>query len=123
MLGVSQLAVGAGAVWAINPDLTVSRIDPDTGERVATVPVEAGSAIAAGDEGVWALAGEGPHVLRIDPRTNKVAQTIELATGDLTGLAVGAGSRVGDRSRGGLALAHRAGPGSDSPARSTSGSA
>jgi outer membrane protein assembly factor BamB len=55
VLGVSQLAAGAGAVWAINPDLSVSRIDPDTGRRVAIVPMNAGSAIAAGDEGVWAL--------------------------------------------------------------------
>jgi len=92
VLGVSQLAVGADAVWVINPDMTVSRLDPDTGDRVATIPVEAGSAIAAGEEGVWVLSGEGPNVLRIDPRTNKVGQRIELETSGLTGLAVGAGS-------------------------------
>ncbi len=92
VLGVSQLAVGAGAVWAINPDRTVSRIDPDTGARVATVRVKTGSAIAAGAEGVWALSGEGPHVLQIDPRTNKVTRRIELGARDLTGLAVGDGS-------------------------------
>jgi branched-chain amino acid transport system substrate-binding protein len=92
VLGVSQLAAGAGAVWAINPDLSVSRIDPDTGRRVAIVPMNAGSAIAAGDEGVWALDGEGPRVLEIDPRTNEVGQTIELGADDLTGLTVGDGS-------------------------------
>jgi DNA-binding beta-propeller fold protein YncE len=92
VLGVSQLAVGAGAVWAINPDRTVSRIDRDTGARVATIPVKAGSAIAAGDEGVWALADDAPHVLRIDPRSNKVGQRIELESNDLTGLALGGGS-------------------------------
>jgi branched-chain amino acid transport system substrate-binding protein len=94
-LGVSQLAVGAGAVWAINPDLSVSQIDPDTGKRVAIIPVEAGGAIAAGKEGVWAIAAgidEAPHVLGIDPRTNEVSQDIELATSGLTGLAVGGGS-------------------------------
>jgi branched-chain amino acid transport system substrate-binding protein len=94
-LGVSQLAVGAGAVWAINPDLSVSRIDPDTGKRVANIPIEAGAAIAAGKEGVWVIAAgidETPRVLGIDPRTNKVSQNIELATSDLTGLAVGGGS-------------------------------
>ena len=31
--GFPQIAVGAGAVWAINPDRTVSRIDPETGKR------------------------------------------------------------------------------------------
>jgi branched-chain amino acid transport system substrate-binding protein len=92
VLGVSQLAVGAGAVWAINPDRTVSRLDPDTGERIEIIPMEAGSAIAAGEEGVWALAAEAPHVVQIDPRTNDVGQTIELASSGLTGLAVGAGS-------------------------------
>jgi branched-chain amino acid transport system substrate-binding protein len=94
-LGVSQLAVGAGAVWAINPDLSVSRIDPDTGKRVAIIPIEAGGAIAAGREGVWVIASdidETPHVLGIDPRANKVSQDIELATSGLTGLAVGGGS-------------------------------
>jgi branched-chain amino acid transport system substrate-binding protein len=90
VLGVSQLAVGAGAVWAINPDRTVSRLDPDDGRRIATVPVTAGSAIAAGDEGVWVLSGDETHVLRIDPRTNEIGQRIELTASELTGLAVGA---------------------------------
>jgi branched-chain amino acid transport system substrate-binding protein len=92
VLGVSQLAAGAGAVWAINPDRTVSRIDAESGAHDETIQVEAGGAIAAGDEGVWVLAGEAPHVLRIDPGTNRVDRTIELATENLTGLALGAGS-------------------------------
>lgn len=51
--------------------------------------------LAAGDEGVWAavesLSGEGGAVVRIDPRTNAVAQTIAIdrAPG---WLAVGEGS-------------------------------
>jgi branched-chain amino acid transport system substrate-binding protein len=91
-LGVSQLAVGAGAVWAINPDRTVSRIDAVTGRRVKTIQIGAGGAIAAGAEGVWASSDESPGVLRIDPRTNTVDRTIELATDELSGLALGAGS-------------------------------
>jgi branched-chain amino acid transport system substrate-binding protein len=90
-LGVSQLAVGAGAVWAINPDRTVSRIDAETGAHVDTIQTKAGGAIAAGAEGVWALSDEAPAVLRIDPRTNRVDRTIELATDELSGLALGAG--------------------------------
>jgi branched-chain amino acid transport system substrate-binding protein len=89
VLGVSQLAVGAGAVWAINPDRTVSRINPDTGRREAIVRVAAGSAIAAGKEDVWVLSGDEPQVLRIDPRTNEIGGRIELPASDLTGLAVG----------------------------------
>jgi branched-chain amino acid transport system substrate-binding protein len=91
-LGVSQLAVGAGAVWAINPDRTVSRIDAETGARVKTIQIKAGGAIAAGAEGVWAFSDEAPHVLRIDPRTNRVDRTIELATEELSGLALGDGA-------------------------------
>ena len=79
--GVSQLAVGAGAVWAINPDLTVSRIDPDTGKRDAKSRSTAGGAIAAGSEGVWALGGDGPLVAgSIRARTSS-RQTIELGCG------------------------------------------
>jgi branched-chain amino acid transport system substrate-binding protein len=91
ILGVSQLAAGAGGVWAINPDLSVSRIDPDTLELVARIPVTAPSAIAAGSEGVWVTGGEAPLV-QIDPRTNKVGQTIDLEVNGLAGLALGAGS-------------------------------
>ena len=35
--GVSQLAVGAGSLWAINPDGRVSRFDAETGEPQTTV--------------------------------------------------------------------------------------
>ena len=55
-------------------------------------PDEAGSAIAAGDEGVWALDGDQPAVLQIDPRTNRVDGGSSWRRTDLTGLAVGAGS-------------------------------
>ena len=37
--GFAQIAVGAGAVWARNPDDSISRIDPDTGGLVDTIDV------------------------------------------------------------------------------------
>ena len=92
VLGVSQVAVGSGAVWAINPDRTVSRIDPVTGERVARIRVAAGSAIAAGEEGVWLLASDSPEVVKIDPRRNTVAQRIGISADFLAGLALGGGA-------------------------------
>ena len=114
-LGVSQLAVGAGAVWAINPDLSVSRINPDTGKRDEIIPIEVGGGIAAGREGVWAIAAgsdleAAPTVLRIDPRTNKISQRIELATDDLTGLAVGGGAVWATDAEGGLLWRIEPGP-------------
>ena len=65
LVPVSQLAVGGGAVWAVNPDLTVSRIDPRTGRLAARIDVVATRSIAAGREGVWVI-GKGSSVTRID---------------------------------------------------------
>ena len=90
-VGFPGIAVGAGAVWAINPDQTISRIDPKTGGRVATVDAQA-SAIAAGDAGVWFVDADRPAVTQIDPRTNRVGQTISAGANVLLGIAVGAGS-------------------------------
>jgi ABC-type branched-subunit amino acid transport system substrate-binding protein/DNA-binding beta-propeller fold protein YncE/predicted Ser/Thr protein kinase len=91
--GIPRIAVGAGAVWAINPDDTLSRIDPETGRLVAKIDVGvAPSTIAAGDEGVWFLSWENRSVMRLDPRTNRVAETTPLGSHFLSGIAVGGGS-------------------------------
>ena len=90
-VGFPGIAVGAGAIWAINPDQTISRIDPRTGGRVATVDARA-STIAAGDAGVWFVDADRSAVTRIDPSTNRVGQTIPVGANVLLGLAVGAGS-------------------------------
>ncbi|HEV7460375.1 MAG TPA: BTAD domain-containing putative transcriptional regulator, partial [Solirubrobacteraceae bacterium] len=89
--GFPGIAVGAGAVWAINPDQTISRIDPKTGGRVATVNARA-TTIAAGDAGVWFVDADRSAVTRIDPLTNRVGQTIPVGANVLLGIAVGAGS-------------------------------
>jgi ABC-type branched-subunit amino acid transport system substrate-binding protein len=86
--GFADIAVGAGAVWAIDPDHTVSRIDLDTGRLAATFDVTA-DRIAAGREGVWFVREDA--VTRIDPRTNRVAETIRLPTRSTSAIAVGAG--------------------------------
>ena len=90
-VGFPGIAVGAGAVWVINPDQTISRIDPKTGGRIATVDARA-STIAAGDAGVWFIDSDRPAVTQIDPRTNRVGQTISTGANVLLGIAVGAGS-------------------------------
>jgi ABC-type branched-subunit amino acid transport system substrate-binding protein/DNA-binding beta-propeller fold protein YncE len=92
--GTPRIAVGAGAVWAANPDGSVARIDPESGRIVATIEPKFGAwTIAAGEEGVWFLRiGGPPAVARIDPRTNRVTQTIRVGASDLGGVAVGAGS-------------------------------
>jgi branched-chain amino acid transport system substrate-binding protein len=90
--GVSQLAVAQGTLWAIDPNFTVSRIDAETGDLVANVPVRAGGAIAAAKEGVWVVGDTAVSVTRINTRTNRPGQTIELGTNFLSDLALGAGS-------------------------------
>ena len=90
--GLAGIAVGAGAVWAINPDSTVSRLDPASGRRVAVIraPNDV-DAIAAGDVGVWVITG-GNTISRIDPRTNRMRKAIELGSNRLFGIAVGGGA-------------------------------
>jgi DNA-binding SARP family transcriptional activator/ABC-type branched-subunit amino acid transport system substrate-binding protein len=92
--GVSGIAVGKRAIWAIDPDGSISRIDPATGSFVKRVAANSAIAVAAGDAGAWFLTTlHGmPAVARIDPETNTVGQTIPVETSDLVGIAVGAGS-------------------------------
>ena len=86
-----HVAVTPGAVWAINPDLTISRIDPRTNRVVARVRGVTAENIAAGDGGVWIVDG-GERIAEIDPRTNAVARRIKVDAESLATLAVGGGS-------------------------------
>jgi ABC-type branched-subunit amino acid transport system substrate-binding protein/outer membrane protein assembly factor BamB len=89
--GFPQIAVGAGAVWAINPDRTVSRIDPETGRREATIDVDAAT-ISAGEEGVWFIDADDPvAVTPIDPRNNHVGRSFRVGAQNLSAVAVGGG--------------------------------
>jgi ABC-type branched-subunit amino acid transport system substrate-binding protein/streptogramin lyase/predicted Ser/Thr protein kinase len=86
-----QVTVGAGAVWVINEDRSVSRIDPATGRRVATIRVDAVT-IAAGREGVWFVSGDETRTLgSIEPRTNRPGQKIRVGAQNLSAVAVGGG--------------------------------
>jgi branched-chain amino acid transport system substrate-binding protein len=85
-----HVAVTRDGVWAINPDLTVSRIDPRTNRVVARIRGVAAANIAAGG-GVWVVDG-GERIAEIDPRTNAVARKIDVDAESLAGLAVGAGA-------------------------------
>jgi serine/threonine-protein kinase len=77
----SSVAFGEGAAWAFGPDGTLFRIDAETNRvtkgRIAQGPV---GALAAGLGAVWALVldpARGNLVLRIDPETLRVTDTIE----------------------------------------------
>jgi serine/threonine-protein kinase len=87
--GYPGIVVGAGAVWVVDPDQTISRLDPRTGALAKTIDVHTGH-IAAGPEGVWFLNDDA--LTRIDPRTNRVGQTIRIGSPGPDAIAVGAGS-------------------------------
>jgi ABC-type branched-subunit amino acid transport system substrate-binding protein len=111
--GYPTLLVGAGAVWVVNPDQTISRLDPRTGALAKTIDVHAG-AIAVGPEGVWFLNGDA--VTRIDPRTDRVGQTIRVGSPAPDAIAVGAGSVWVSAPQEGVVWRVEPGP---SPVRST----
>lgn len=88
-----SVVVGEGAVWVVNRgDHSVTRIDPATNKVVATIAVGHGIGdgdIAVGAGSVW-LSAPGTPLLRLEPRTNRVAQRF---TGDGGGaVAVAFGS-------------------------------
>jgi YVTN family beta-propeller protein len=88
-----SLVVGKGAVWAINPNGTVSKLDPQTGKVVGTVRTSVVE-IAAGPNGVvWGLRPPpDAAVVRIDPRTNAVTETVKIPSPGLADIAIGAGA-------------------------------
>jgi DNA-binding SARP family transcriptional activator/ABC-type branched-subunit amino acid transport system substrate-binding protein len=84
------IAVTDDAVWVVNPDETVSRIDPRTSRIVARVTDVRASGIAAGEDGVWIIDERG--ITEIDPETSAIARRTRVAAESLTSLAVGGGA-------------------------------
>ena len=83
--GSGFLTVTEDAVWVLNGgDGTVSRIDPETDEVVATVQVSEGSISGGdivGDDGsVWARTAKELAV-EVDPATNEVVRVLGPAAG------------------------------------------
>jgi len=81
----SGLAAAYGAIWSPScGDHTLKRIDPTSGEVVASVPVgPAGSegGIAAGAGSIWMVTDTKGVLSRIDPRANRVAASITVPDG------------------------------------------
>lgn len=71
-----RAAIGEGAVWVLNGDGTVTRVDPKTNKVAATITIggdTAGGDIAAGAGSVW-VSLPGAPIVRIDPRTDRAVQ-------------------------------------------------
>ena len=88
---LAEVAVGPSGVWVLNrrhdkPDALV-RVDPATDAVLARLPVGGVvSRLAVGEDGgVWlyrtAMTLVRPELVRVDPSTNRVADTIALPPG------------------------------------------
>jgi streptogramin lyase len=90
-----HVAVGGGSAWIADLEGEITRVDARTGKKLAQLEVgEAPLDIAADRRAVWVTRpGEGRgEVVRIDPRTNRVAARIALAHDAPGPVAVAAGS-------------------------------
>jgi DNA-binding SARP family transcriptional activator/ABC-type branched-subunit amino acid transport system substrate-binding protein/DNA-binding beta-propeller fold protein YncE len=86
-----HIAVTDAAIWVVNPDLRISRIDPRTNRVVTDVAGVRALSLAAGEGEVWIVNDEG-EVVEIDSRTNAASKPISVGAESLTALAVGAGA-------------------------------
>ncbi len=84
-----KLAVTREAVWVVNPDQSISRIDARTNRVVARIPAKA-QVVAAGEGDVW--IGEVGGIAEIDTARNVVSRRVPIENEAISGLAVGAGS-------------------------------
>jgi DNA-binding SARP family transcriptional activator/ABC-type transport system substrate-binding protein/streptogramin lyase len=90
---------GAGSLWSVSSEGLLTRVDPQSGEIVATIGLELSKpgGITFGDGAVWVTDRYSPTVLRVDPTVNEVVERFRLPPKGLgtifTGeVAVGAGS-------------------------------
>jgi DNA-binding SARP family transcriptional activator/streptogramin lyase len=90
---------GAGSLWGLSSEGLLTRVDPVSGEVLATIGLgivkPGGLTFGAGS--VWVTDRYSPTLLRIDPEVNAVVERVRLPRKDLgtifTGdVAVGAGS-------------------------------
>jgi class 3 adenylate cyclase/outer membrane protein assembly factor BamB len=91
---VNGLAFGLGALWATDRDGSqLIRLDPTTGEEIATNALPEGSeptGIAISADAVWVALHGSSQVASVDPATGEVT-TIPSAAGAPDQVAVGAG--------------------------------
>ena len=92
----NAVAANATSLWATDWDTSVLyRADPTTLKVVASVPDQLAKGILITDKGVWLANTHAGTVTRLDPATNKIADTITVGPTGASGpnwLALGLGS-------------------------------
>ena len=81
----TDLAPGLNIVYAfdslwVSVSSGVVRVDPTSLEEIATIRIaEEPEGLAADEDSIWTSQHRDQEVLRIDPQTNKVVETIDMA--------------------------------------------
>jgi hypothetical protein len=77
---IEKLAIeaGEGAVWAIDDQGHLTKIEPLSGKAVARFDVGAGAGLAVGGDAVWVADNLHDQISEIDPATGKVLTTIDV---------------------------------------------
>jgi class 3 adenylate cyclase/streptogramin lyase len=89
----TAIAADAHGVWVTTEDDEVIHLDL-SGTRVKTIPVPAGPiSVAIADDGVWVACSTSKTVVRIDPGTNEVVETLAVS-GSPTSIAAESGGNV-----------------------------
>ncbi|MGZ4202650.1 MAG: ABC transporter substrate-binding protein, partial [Thermoleophilaceae bacterium] len=86
-----HVAVGDHAVWAINPDATVTRIDPASNRLAATIRDVNARALASSPDETWAIELNG-DLARLSPVSDTVLRHVRVPAGYLSSIAVGGGA-------------------------------
>ncbi len=83
----------AGSLWISNmsSDLVgeVLRLNPDTGEVIARIPLTSPGDIAIDERGIWVISASAREVAQIDPKTNQIVARYTGGPPDLWGIAAG----------------------------------
>jgi DNA-binding SARP family transcriptional activator/ABC-type branched-subunit amino acid transport system substrate-binding protein len=87
----TAIAVSGNAVWAVNNQGTVSRIDPETNRVVTSIRTGGANTLAVDGRTVWVVNFDST-VTPIDEATNTVGRRIAVPSNSLTAAAAGAGS-------------------------------
>jgi DNA-binding beta-propeller fold protein YncE len=76
--GPGFLAEGPAGVWLTDLDAgEVARVDPETGETLATIELDGARGIAVGDDEVWVTVDASDRVVRIDPDDGSIASVAD----------------------------------------------
>jgi hypothetical protein len=87
----NHLAFAGGSAWMINPDYSLSRIEPRRNEVAAQLTQVSAVAVAGDGPRLWVL-NDDRTIARVDPRTDHVVERIRVPATDLSTIAVGAGA-------------------------------